>query len=586
MEFVRLNFAFLWKYVKPFVKKLWFVWFFLVLIVATGLVEPYLYKLVVDNLVVKTATDLDLPKLINILLIWAGVGLINLICFASYRMALAANAILIEKAFVDEMYQMVLNKDLNRHLSASSGEMMRKVDKATDRLWTLAYDIYVEIFPSWFTLIAMVIFAFYTSWQMTLVTLALVPIVIWIFIFGAMKTHDMQRKSSDLFTEAYGMAHDAVANIFTVKSFVQEEREHNKFMSAIGRLTENQKKISMRWAGLDVSQQFIQITLRFVIFAAGIFFIYQGSITVGTLVFFLAISGNIYGPLQNLGNLIRRMQESLIRIDEARKIYVHADQVLDNPKAKELKITRGSVFMDNVTFKYETRDVGILKNATINFEPGQITALVGHSGAGKSTVTSLINRFYNLTGGKILIDDQDIAWVTQNSLRKNVGMVMQDNTMFNGTIEDNIRYAKPTAKREEVISAAKKAHLHEFITGLPLGYKTKVGEKGLRLSGGERQRVAIARAILKNPPILILDEATSALDSVTEREIQKALEEVMKGRTSIVIAHRLSTVRKANKIVVMDKGKVVQQGTHEELMKKPGVYQELVELQTQGFLAE
>ena len=226
-----------------------------------------------------------------------------------------------------------------------------------------------------------------------------------------------------------------------------------------------------------------------------------------------------------------------------------------------------------------------ISKVNIVCEPGKSTALVGHSGAGKSTITALLNRFYDVQQGQILIDGQDVSKVTQKSLRQNIGLVMQENTLFNDTIYHNIAYAKLGVKRKDVYEAAKQANIHKFIMGLPKKYQTVVGERGLKLSGGEKQRVAIARVVLKNPPILILDEATSALDSVNEQVIHKALQHVMKGRTSIVIAHRLSTVVDVDKIIVLHKGKVVQQGRHGQLKKTPGVYKELVDLQVGGLLA-
>jgi ATP-binding cassette subfamily B protein len=260
----------------------------------------------------------------------------------------------------------------------------------------------------------------------------------------------------------------------------------------------------------------------------------------------------------------------------------HVD-ITDPENPEVLKIRAGCISFKNVSFAYNNR-ASILSNFNLDIKPGERIGLVGHSGAGKSTLTKVILRFAETSGGSVTIDDQDIKKITQNDLRSAISYVPQESILFHRSLAENISYGKPKATMEEIIEVAKKAHAHEFISKLPQGYDTLVGERGIKLSGGERQRIAIARAMLKNAPILILDEATSSLDSVSEKYIQDALNELMKGKTTIVIAHRLSTIQKMDRIIVLDKGKIAEEGTHSELLEKNGIYSDLWNHQTGGFL--
>jgi ATP-binding cassette subfamily B protein len=272
-----------------------------------------------------------------------------------------------------------------------------------------------------------------------------------------------------------------------------------------------------------------------------------------------------------LGSVYRDIKQGLIDIEQMFDLLAVDTEIKDAPGASDLRVTNGEIVFDRVDFAYDRRRP-ILKDLSLAVPPGNTVAIVGSSGAGKSTISRLIYRFYEPTGGRIEIDGQDISSVTQKSLRAAVGMVPQDTVLFNDTILYNIRYGRPDATDEEVYEAAKLAHIHEFVMTLPHGYQTMVGERGLKLSGGEKQRVSIARTILKGPPILILDEATSALDSRTEQDIQKALKQVSRDRTTIVIAHRLSTVVEADEIIVLEGGRIVERGRHEALLRKKGIY--------------
>jgi ATP-binding cassette subfamily B protein len=300
----------------------------------------------------------------------------------------------------------------------------------------------------------------------------------------------------------------------------------------------------------------------------------QGTLTIGGFVMINAILMQLYLPLNFMGMVYREIKQGLIDIETMFALLHEPAEIIDPPGAKPLRVTKGEIKFENVSFAYDP-ERPILKNVSFEVPAGKMVAIVGPSGAGKSTISRILFRFYEISRGRVLIDGQNIADVTQASLRAAIGMVPQDTVLFNDTIEYNIRYGKPDASPAEVREAARLAQIHEFIVTLPQGYDALVGERGLKLSGGEKQRVAIARTILKSPPILMLDEATSALDSHTEKDIQDALERVARERTSLVIADRLSTVVHADNIIVLDHGEIVEQGTHLELMARGGLYASL-----------
>jgi ATP-binding cassette subfamily B protein len=297
----------------------------------------------------------------------------------------------------------------------------------------------------------------------------------------------------------------------------------------------------------------------------------DGSKTVGDFVMINAMMIQLYQPLNFMGMVYREIKQAVIDIETMLGLLAREPEIRDRPGARPLQVGRGTIRFENVSFSYEPARE-ILKGLTFEVPAGHTVAVVGPSGAGKSTISRLLFRFYEVTGGRISIDGQDIREVTQRSLRMAIGMVPQDTVLFNDTIRYNIRYGRPGASEAEVVEAAKLAHIHEFVATLPTGYDTMVGERGLKLSGGEKQRVSIARTILKGPPILVLDEATSALDTRTERDIQKSLREVAQNRTTIVIAHRLSTVVDADEIIVLENGRIAERGRHDALLKKKGIY--------------
>jgi len=415
-------------------------------------------------------------------------------------------------------------------------------------------------------------------------------ILIWTIIFLIVNytftkyklQYDIKRNEAE--SETTAVLADTITNNANVKLFNGYWREVKNFAETVGKLTALRKFTWNLGTIFDALQGFLTIVLEIGIFFVAIKLWQQGVLTVGDFVLIQVYIFNLFNEIWNFGRVIRQLYEHLADAEEMTIILSTPHEIVDMPGAKELKVKKGEIKFNKVVFKYGQGRT-ILNKLDLIVKPGENIAFIGPSGAGKTTLVKLIFRMHDLTSGKITIDNQDIAKVTQESLWKNISLVPQDPILFHRTLMENIRYGQPKATDEEVIEAAKKARCHDFIVKQEHGYSTYVGERGIKLSGGERQRVAIARAILRNAPILVLDEATSSLDSESEHLIQEALNELMKNKTVLVIAHRLSTIRHADRIVVIDKGQVIEEGTHDELASQTGgIYAKLWQLQAEGFI--
>jgi ATP-binding cassette subfamily B protein len=384
----------------------------------------------------------------------------------------------------------------------------------------------------------------------------------------------IRRDMNDSDTEAHAKAVDSLLNYETVKYFGNEDHEARRFDSSMARYERAAIRTYTSLGVLNTGQAVIFTVGTVICMLLAARDVASGTLTIGEFVMINAILMQLYLPLNFMGMVYREIKQGLIDIETMFALLHEPPEIIDRPGAKSLRVTKGEIKFENVSFAYDP-ERQILKNVSFEVPAGKMVAIVGPSGAGKSTISRILFRFYELTGGRVSIDGQNISDVTQSSLRAAIGMVPQDTVLFNDTILYNIRYGRPEASDAEVREAARLAQIHDFIMILPQGYDALVGERGLKLSGGEKQRVAIARTILKSPPILMLDEATSALDSHTEKEIQDALERVARERTSLVIAHRLSTVVHADNIIVLDHGEIVEQGTHLELLARGGLYASL-----------
>ena len=461
---------------------------------------------------------------------------------------------------------------LRFHLERKTGGLTRVLERGRNAIETIVRMVILQLAPTIIELAFIVIVLMWQfDWRYVAAILATVVVyMVWTFYATEWRI-GIRRKMNESDTDANVKAIDSLLNYETVKYFSAEQREAARYDRAMARYEDasvtSYTSLSVLNAGQTVFFT-IGLTVAMVMCA---FEIKAGTKTIGDFVLINAMMIQLYQPLNFMGMVYREIKQAVIDIETMFSILARPAEIKDVPGATPLQVTSGTIKFENVAFAYEPQRK-ILKGISFEVPAGKTVAVVGPSGAGKSTISRLLYRFYDLSGGRILIDGQDISKVAQASLREKIGMVPQDTVLFNDTIRYNIRYGRWEATDAEVEEAARLAQIDGFIRMSPKGYETEVGERGLKLSGGEKQRVAIARTVLKAPPILMLDEATSALDSHTEKEIQDSLERVSKGRTTLVIAHRLSTIVGADEIIVVDRGEIVERGTHMALLAKGGLY--------------
>ena len=419
------------------------------------------------------------------------------------------------------------------------------------------------------------------NWRLALTAFAIVPVMLAYAFYFNVKMKRAFVKNRARIADINAQIEDNLSGIRVVKSFANEDMEMDKFKAGNDRFVES-KKESYKYMGLYHSGLGAFTTLiSVIVIATGAVFITKDLITITDLITFLLYINNFTEPIKKLISFTEQFQNGASGYTRFLEILeIHPD-IEDAPNALELKNAKGDITFENVSFHYEENSETVLSDLNLHVNAGEYIALVGTSGVGKSTLCSLIPRFYDVSGGRILIDDRDIRDFTVKSLRNNIGIVQQDVYLFTGSVMDNIRYGRPDATEAEIVAAAQNANAHEFIMNLPEGYDTNIGQRGIKLSGGQKQRLSIARVFLKNPPILIFDEATSALDNESERVVQESLEKLAKGRTTFVIAHRLSTIRNAQKILVLTENGIAESGTHRELLEKNGIYAELYNMQFQ-----
>jgi ATP-binding cassette subfamily B protein len=461
---------------------------------------------------------------------------------------------------------------LRFHLERKTGGLTRVLERGRNAIEIIVRMMIVQLFPTIIELVLITAVLLYQfDWRYVLAVLATVTCYMVYTYYATEWRIGIRRNMNESDTEANVKAIDSLLNYETVKYFVAEEREARRYDRSMARYEEASIKAYVSLAVLNAGQAAIFTIGLAALMVMCVFGIRQRTNTVGDLVMLNTMMIQLYQPLNFMGMVYREIKQAVIDIELMLGILARDPEIKDRPGARPLQVRRGAIRFENVSFAYEP-EREILKGLSFEVPAGHTVAVVGPSGAGKSTISRLLFRFYDVSGGRILIDGQDLRDVTQNSLRAAIGIVPQDTVLFNDTIRYNIRYGRWDADDREVERAAQLAQIDEFIRTSPKGYETEVGERGLKLSGGEKQRVAIARTILKGPPILVLDEATSALDSHTEKEIQDALRRVSENRTSLVIAHRLSTIVQADEIIVLDEGLIVERGTHHQLLAKGGLY--------------
>jgi ATP-binding cassette subfamily B protein len=471
---------------------------------------------------------------------------------------------------------------LRFHLERRTGGLSRVIERATRAIELIIRMGILNVVPTILEmmLVCGILFYFF-DWRFVLIVLVMVAVYMWYTFAASERRMIIRREMNESDTDANTKAIDSLLNFETVKYFGNEELEAKRFDSAMARYERAAIKTYHSLGLLNSGQSVIFTTAMTVCMLLAAQGVITGSHTIGEFVMINALMIQLYMPLNFMGTVYREIKQGLVDLETMFALLQVTPEIKDQPDAQPLAVSRGDIRFENVGFAYES-DRQILKDLSFEGPPGKMVAIVGPSGAGKSTISRILFRFYDIQSGSVTIDGQDIRNVTQKSLREQIGVVPQDTVLFNDTIFYNIKYGRPNASEQDVYEAAKLAQIDEFIHSLPQGYQTMVGERGLKLSGGEKQRVAIARTILKAPPILILDEATSALDSHTEKEIQDALDRVARNRTTLVIAHRLSTIVHADNILVLDKGRLVEQGTHAELIARGSLYESLWTRQRQA----
>ena len=544
---------------------------------STTLLMPFAYKGAIDRMSAGGQAG-----------VWLAVGLVVAYAGARFGGVLfdnLRNAIFelvgqtAARHLTEDVFAHIHRLSLRYHLERRTGALTRIVERGTKSIDTMLYFILFNIVPTVFELTAVCVI-FWVKLGPGLVGATLVMVTIYIVYTQRLTNwrNQMRREMVDSDNKATARAVDSLLNYETVKYFNAEDHESRNYGRAVQRYTDAAVKNAVSLSWLNIGQSIITNLMMAGAMGYTVWGWSQGKFTVGDVVLVNTLLAQLFRPLDMLGMVYREIKQGLIDMEQMFKLLDTEAEIADAPGAPPLAIAGARVRFDHVDFAYESRRQ-ILHDVSFEIAPGRKLAVVGHSGAGKSTLSRILYRFYDIENGSVTIDGQDIRSVTQDSLRRAIGIVPQDTVLFNDTIGYNIAYGRIGASQAEIEAAARGAAIHDFILSLPDGYQTTVGERGLKLSGGEKQRVAIARTILKDPALLILDEATSALDSATEAEIQDALGAVSARRTTLVIAHRLSTVTDADEIIVMDAGRIVERGTHNALLARGGTYAEMWTLQ-------
>ncbi|HMM50140.1 MAG TPA: ABC transporter ATP-binding protein [Burkholderiaceae bacterium] len=569
----------LWRFAHPYRRRLLAGFLLTLASTAATLVPPYMTMPLMDDVLIPFQNG----KPIDPALVAAYLGGLLGAALLAWVLGWARTYIL---ALVSERlgadlrtatYEHLLGLSLEYFGGKRTGDLMARIGSETDRL-NLFLSLHLLDFATDVLMIAMTaaILVSIDPW-LAVVTLLPLPFIAWLIHLVRDRLRHGFEKADRIWSEVTNVLADTIPGIRVVKAFAQESREAARFRAANEHNLAVNDRVNRVWSLFSPSVTLATEVGLLVVWAFGIWQVSRSSITVGVLTAFLAYIGRFYTRLDSMSRIVSHTQKAAAGAKRIFDILDHVSSVPEPAQPVHLPRVDGRIELRNVGFRYGNR--AVIRGIDLDIAPGEMIGLVGHSGSGKSTLVNLICRFYDVSEGSILVDGVDVRSLSNAEYRRHIGLVLQEPFLFFGTIAENIAYGKPGASREEIVAAARAAHAHEFILRLPHGYDSLVGERGQALSGGERQRISIARALLIDPRILILDEATSAVDTATEKEIQKALDNLVQGRTTIAIAHRLSTLRKAHRLVVLDRGQVVEVGPHDELMACEGAYYRLYQAQ-------
>lgn len=562
------------SYIKPYMHRLIFAMFCTIMAAAGNLYIPWIIKDMIDEVLAdKNGTMLN----------WIAASIIAIFVVRglfwygqNYLMSYVGQSVIIDiRAAVFKKLQRLSVSFYDKN---KTGTIMSYVTNDVNALQSAMVENTIEMITEGFILIGSVVAMIYLDWRLTLFTVCTFPVVLWFMEFFGKKIRKTGGRIQECTADITSVLQESVASARVIKSFVREDYEVDHFdVENRANFRANMKNAQLMATLTPVVELVAAIGVTMIIWYGGNNVI-NGTITAGSLVAFLTYAVNISNPIKRLTRVIGNIQKALAAAQRVFMIIDMPEEIAESRDAKQLPEVSGKVEFKNVSFAYDDKG-NVITDLSFSVKPGEVIAIVGPSGAGKSTIANLLPRFYDVNKGDIKIDGHSVREVTLDSLREQVGIVPQETMLFNGSVYNNILYGRLDATKEEIEAAAKAANAHDFIMQLTDGYETKLGDRGVNLSGGQRQRIAIARAILKNPRILILDEATSALDTESERVVQEALDRLMVGRTSFVIAHRLSTVKNADKILVLEKGNLVESGTHDELLALDGLYAHLYKIQ-------
>lgn len=570
------------KFVKPYKWQIVFTVLIGLVKFAIPLFIPILIKIVIDDIIINDALSND--EKISQLFYWlGGTALVFFVVrppieyYRQYFAQLVSNKILYD--IRKELYGHLQKLSMRYYSNTRAGEVISRVINDVEQTKNFVMIALMNLWLDLATILIAIGIMLTMDVPLTLVTLLAFPFYAFSvkYFFGRLR--DLTGKRSQALASVQSYLHERVQGMSVIKSFALEKHEQAIFDETNGEFL-NKAVDHTKWnaKAFAVVNTITDVAPLLVIAYAG-YQVILGNLTVGTMVAFIAYIERLYNPLRRLVNSSTTLTQAYASMDRVFELMDEKYEITDRENAKDLPAIQGELRFDRVSFRYEAENELVLNNINFTVNPGETAAFVGMSGGGKSTIISMIPRFYDATSGSIKIDGKDIQDVRIESLREQIGIVLQDSILFSDSVKSNILMGNPNASDDEVIEAAKAANAHEFILALPQGYDTKVGERGVKLSGGQKQRVAIARVFLKNPPILVLDEATSALDLESESLIQDSLERLAHNRTTIVVAHRLSTITHANQIFVIDHGELKEQGTHEQLMEAKGIYFNLFQVQ-------
>ncbi|MDT8989485.1 ABC transporter ATP-binding protein [Curvibacter sp. APW13] len=572
----------LWRFAKPYKGQLLLGFILMLLGTAASQVPPYLTVPLVDEVLIPFQSGKTIPTSTVALYLGGLLGSALLAWVLSwgktYVLALASERIAADLRTTT--YEHLLKLSLEYFGGKRTGDLLSRIGSESDRI-AVYLSLHLTDFASDVIMIMMTaVVLFSMDPLLAMITLVPLPFIGWMIHFVRYRLRTGFEKIDRVWGEVTNVLSDTIPGIRVVKAFAQEQREAARFREANRHNLQVNDRINKIWSLFSPSVSLFTEIGLLVVWGFGIWQISRGQITVGMLLAAIAYISRFYGRLDSMSRIVSVTHKSASAAKRIFDILDHVSSVPEPVKPVPLDTVKGAIEVREVGFRYGNRQVN--RGISLKIAPGEMIGLVGHSGSGKSTLVNLICRFYDVSEGAILVDGVDIRSYAVADFRRNIGLVLQEPFLFFGTIAENIAYGKPHATREEIIAAARAAHAHEFILRLPQGYDSMVGERGQGLSGGERQRISIARALLIDPRILILDEATSSVDSETEKEIQKALENLVQGRTTIAIAHRLSTLHRADRLVVLDRGKVVEEGPHDELMARQGAYYQLYQAQARN----